>query len=107
MPASPRPPRRTAGWRERWWHLARPDFRSQAALRLAGEREELSPGIIDLLRPQGAGDVTDVRRLRVDRVDPNPDQPRLTFDEDAIRDLAASIQEHGILQPILVRPRPE
>jgi ParB family chromosome partitioning protein len=87
--------------------LARPDFRSQAALRLAGERDELSPGIIDLLRPDGSGDVTDVRRLRVDWVDPNPDQPRLTFDEAAIHDLAASISEHGILQPILVRPRPD
>jgi ParB family chromosome partitioning protein len=87
--------------------LARPDFRTQAALRLAEERDELSPGIIDLLRPKSTGDVTDVRRLRVDRVDPNPDQPRLTIDQDAIRDLAASIQEHGILQPILVRPRPD
>ena len=87
--------------------MARPDFRTQAALRLAEEREELSPAIIDLLRPEGSGDVTDVRRLRVDRVDPNPDQPRLTIDEDAIKDLAASIQEHGILQPILVRPRPD
>jgi ParB family chromosome partitioning protein len=87
--------------------LARPDFRTQAALRLAEEREELSPAIIDLLRPHGSPDATAVRRLRIDRVDPNPDQPRLTFDEDAIRDLAASIQEHGILQPILVRPRPE
>jgi ParB family chromosome partitioning protein len=83
--------------------LARPDFRTQAALRLAEEREELSPAIIDLLRPQGPRDVT-VRRLRIDRVDPNPDQPRLSIDEDAIKDLAASIQEHGILQPILVRP---
>ena len=87
--------------------MARPDFRTQAALRLAEEREELSPAIIDLLRPHGTPDATAVRRLRIDRVDPNPDQPRLSFDEDAIRDLAASIQEHGILQPILVRPRPE
>jgi ParB family chromosome partitioning protein len=84
--------------------LARPDFRTQAALRLAEERDELSPAIIDLLRPHGRSDVTDVRRLRIDRVDPNPDQPRLSFDEDAIKDLAASIGEHGILQPILVRP---
>ena len=87
--------------------MARPDFRTQAALRLAEERDELSPGIIDLLRPKSTGDVTDVRRLRIDRVDPNPDQPRLTIDQDAIKDLAASIQEHGILQPILVRPRPD
>jgi ParB family chromosome partitioning protein len=87
--------------------LARPDFRSQAAQRLAAERPELSPAIIDLLRPEGQGGTTDVRRVRVDRIEPNPDQPRLTFDEEALRDLAASITEHGILQPVLVRPRGE
>jgi ParB family transcriptional regulator, chromosome partitioning protein len=87
--------------------LTRPDFRTQAALRLAEEREELSPAIIDLLRPEGHGGVTDVRRVRTDRVDPNPDQPRLHIDEATINELAASIVEHGILQPVLVRPRPE
>jgi ParB family chromosome partitioning protein len=40
----------------------------------------------------------------LDRIDPNPDQPRLTFDEDSLQELAASITEHGVLQPILVRP---
>ncbi|CAN5848252.1 hypothetical protein BH23CHL8_BH23CHL8_23320 [soil metagenome] len=87
--------------------MTRPDFRAQAALRLAEEREELSPAIIDLLRPEGHGGATDVRRVRTDRVDPNPDQPRLTIDETAIHELAASIVEHGILQPVLVRPRPD
>ena len=87
--------------------MTRPDFRTQAALRLAEEREELSPAIIDFLRPEGHGGATDVRRVRTDRVDPNPDQPRLTIDEATINELAASIVEHGILQPVLVRPRPE
>ncbi len=36
----------------------------------------------------------------------SPDQPRQYFDEKAINDLAASIREHGLLQPILVRPVP-
>jgi ParB family chromosome partitioning protein len=35
----------------------------------------------------------------------NPDQPRRTFDEEAIEELAASIKEHGIIQPILVTPK--
>lgn len=35
---------------------------------------------------------------------PNPDQPRRRFDEAALHDLANSIREHGIIQPILVRP---
>ena len=40
----------------------------------------------------------------LDRVDPNPRQPREAFDEDALEELAASIQAVGVLQPIIVRP---
>lgn len=36
---------------------------------------------------------------------PNPDQPRKSFDEDKLTDLAESIKEHGVLQPIIVAPR--
>lgn len=42
----------------------------------------------------------------VDLIHPNPDQPRKTFDKDELEDLAASISEKGILQPIIVRPDP-
>lgn len=40
----------------------------------------------------------------VDAVDPNPQQPRSRFDDDALESLAASIREVGVLQPIVVRP---
>ena len=85
--------------------MARPDFRSQAAERLASERDEYTPALIDLLKPEDPTVVRDVRRMPVDRVYSNPAQPRQRFDEDALQDLAASIREHGVLQPILVRPR--
>jgi len=85
--------------------LARPDFRSQAAERLAHERTEYTPALIDLLKPDDGPGFPDVRRLPVDRVYSNPNQPRQHFDEDALADLAASIREHGVLQPVLVRPR--
>ena len=85
--------------------MARPDFRSQAAERLANERDEYTPTLIDLLRPDDPKVVRDVRRMPVERVYSNPAQPRQRFDEDALGDLAASIREHGVLQPILVRPR--
>ncbi|MBP2315484.1 ParB/RepB/Spo0J family partition protein [Azospirillum soli] len=39
----------------------------------------------------------------VDKVRPNPDQPRRIFDEDDLRDLAASIERHGLQQPVGVR----
>jgi len=84
--------------------LARPDFRSQAAERLATERTEYTPALIDLLKPNEPGSVKDVRRMPVDRVHSNPAQPRQRFDEEALADLAASIREHGVLQPVLVRP---
>ncbi len=85
--------------------MARPDFRSQAAERLASERDGYTPALIDLLKPDDPSTVRDVRRMPVDRVYSNPAQPRQRFDEEALQDLAASIREHGVLQPILVRPR--
>jgi ParB family chromosome partitioning protein len=42
--------------------------------------------------------------LPVASITPNPDQPRRHFDEAAMAELAASIRQHGVLQPILVRP---
>lgn len=44
--------------------------------------------------------------LPIESVAPNPDQPRRSFDKDALEDLAASIREKGIIQPLIVRPRP-
>ena len=43
--------------------------------------------------------------LKLDVIFPNPDQPRKSFDEDKLIDLAESIKEHGVLQPIIVTPR--
>lgn len=42
--------------------------------------------------------------VRISEVEPNKEQPRRTFDEASISTLADSIKEHGLLQPILVRP---
>lgn len=42
-------------------------------------------------------------QVPVDRLDPNPYQPRKTFDEDELKSLSASIRTHGILQPLVVR----
>ena len=45
-----------------------------------------------------------VREIEIGRIRPNPDQPRVQFKEDAIDELADSIVERGVLQPILLRP---
>lgn len=83
--------------------MARPDFRAAAARRLSEDRE-LSPAIVSLLSSDNVGRSVGVRVIPVDRITPNPDQPRMVFDEDALHELSASIREHGVLQPILVRP---
>ena len=45
-----------------------------------------------------------VREVEIARIRPNPNQPRSHFDEDALAELANSIAERGVLQPILLRP---
>ena len=47
----------------------------------------------------------DLTRLPVREIEPDPDQPRKNFDEDAMAALAESIGENGLLQPIAVRPK--
>ncbi len=42
-------------------------------------------------------------RLPIEQVQPNPDQPRRTFDQDALDELTASIREKGVIQPLIVR----
>lgn len=42
--------------------------------------------------------------LRLSEIEPNRDQPRKVFSEEALNELADSIREHGVLQPLLVRP---
>ena len=42
----------------------------------------------------------------IEQVQPNPDQPRRTFSEDALQELAASISEKGVIQPLIVRRSP-
>ena len=45
-----------------------------------------------------------LREIPIAEIRPNPHQPRMHFDEEALADLAASIRQIGVLQPILVRP---
>jgi ParB family chromosome partitioning protein len=89
--------------------LAKPDFRAAASARLNEERgQELSQNILSLLSADETKVVrpSAVRNIPVDRVDPNPNQPRLAIDKAGLNDLTASVKEHGVLQPILVRPLP-
>jgi len=72
-----------------------------AGSRIFQQESNAQPGIISLL---AARTPTAVRELPLEKVVPNPSQPRMTWHEETLQELAASIKEHGVLQPILVRP---
>jgi ParB family transcriptional regulator, chromosome partitioning protein len=57
----------------------------------------------DVGEPAGRG----LRRIPIDQLIPNPDQPRRYFSEGALAELAASIREKGVIQPLIVRPDPK
>lgn len=61
-------------------------------------------GGLDALFIDNTNDIQVKKTLRTAEIEPNRDQPRKAFSDEAITALADSIREHGMLQPILVRP---
>lgn len=59
---------------------------------------------LDTLFSDNSNEVQVKKTLRISEIEPNRSQPRKKFSEEAIAALSESIREHGILQPILVRP---
>jgi len=66
-------------------------------------RKALGRGLGALI-PQVERNEPPPTEIDIDRVDPNPVQPRLQIDPKSLDELGASIRENGVLQPILVRP---
>jgi ParB family chromosome partitioning protein len=65
----------------------------------------LGRGLDVLLKGMAVGkEHPEVILVRLEDVKPNPRQPRLEFDPQALNDLASSIKEQGVLQPIMIRP---
>jgi len=60
---------------------------------------------LDFLYDENAADVQVKKTLRLSELEPNRDQPRKDFDEDALMELADSIRQFGILQPLLVQKK--
>ncbi|HLE89180.1 MAG TPA: ParB/RepB/Spo0J family partition protein [Candidatus Limnocylindria bacterium] len=63
---------------------------------------DLAPGIVSLIESRATH--AQIREVPIAKILPNPAQPRLSYEEDSLTELADSIREHGVLQPILVRP---
>jgi len=66
-------------------------------------RKALGRGLKALIPQVEEGDGR-VQELPINTICPNPNQPRRNFDEDALQELADSIREHGVLEPLIVRP---
>lgn len=55
----------------------------------------------------GVQNLKQAKLIHIERITPNPDQPRKSFDQESLAELAESIQAHGLLQPLVVRPEGE
>ena len=71
------------------------------------KRSGLGKGL-DALIPTGqttpSGDGSGITQVAVDLIQRNPRQPREKFDIEELENLAASIREHGVIQPLIVTP---
>jgi ParB family transcriptional regulator, chromosome partitioning protein len=61
----------------------------------------------DTVVPQPGQAEHGLRHVPLDLLEPNPFQPRMTMEPEALEELAASIRSHGVLQPLLARPDPK
>ena len=59
----------------------------------------------DVVGTKDPQDTADVLRIPVSMIEPNPFQPRMSFDQDSLQELAASIRTFGLIQPITVRKK--
>ena len=69
--------------------------------RLADKKGGLGRGLDSLFSANSEEALS--TEVMLSQIEPNRDQPRKDFDEQALNELAESIKEHGLLQPILVR----
>lgn len=68
-------------------------------------KKALGKGLEALLPPTQNGEYNKLLELSLDKIDPNPQQPRRSFEEGQLSELAESIRANGVLQPIIVQPK--
>lgn len=67
----------------------------------------LGKGLSSLFEDNNTISEEPVATLRLSEIEPNREQPRKDFDENALAELADSIRQHGVIQPLMVRPMPD
>ena len=73
---------------------------------MAKKASGLGKGLGALMLENNVDDMVSTSTLNINEIIPNKEQPRKTFDQTALEELADSIRQHGVLQPLLVRPLP-
>ena len=71
---------------------------------MAKKQSGLGKGLGALMLENNTDSMVSTDTLAINDIIPNKEQPRKTFDEAALQELADSIKQHGVLQPLLVRP---
>jgi ParB/RepB/Spo0J family partition protein len=84
--------------------MSRRKLTELVAERVDASEPQRRPTLRTLLGTEaGVAQLVDAKLVAIDRIAANPDQPRQTFDDESLRELAASIASRGILQPIRLR----
>lgn len=74
---------------------------------MAVRKSGLGRGLEALIPTEGSGGGTGYATIPVDQINANPDQPRSRFDDESLEELASSIEELGVLQPVVVEESPQ
>ncbi len=70
------------------------------------KKSGLGKGLDALFLDNETAESSSLMNLRISDIEPNKEQPRKAFEQGALEELANSIREHGILQPVVVRAMP-
>jgi len=74
---------------------------------MAQKKRGLGKGLDALFEDNATNDPAGSVELKISEIEPNRAQPRKSFDQETLAELAESIKQHGVLSPLLVRPLPQ
>src|SRR6185436_14224495 len=98
----PEAPRRTSTWRRSSWSMKRKALGKGLSSLIPSSIVKVPVPAVPPMPPRPAD-----LRLEVSKIRPNPRQPRRSFDEASLDELAGSMKSQGRLQPVVVRPMPD
>src|SRR5580704_15374592 len=105
--SAPAEPNAIFNWQRRSWPMNKaPDTQRKALGKgLSALLPTRTPSQSQTAAPQPAADGVRVALIPILQIEPNPLQPRITFDPGRLHELANSIETNGIIQPVLIRQK--